>query len=491
MYLSKTDFIEYLRCPKSLWLKKHESDEYPEKKEDLFLERLAIEGYEVERQAQSLFPEGKMMETGEGGEAYTRKAIESGATVLFQPTFRTESGMRVIADILEKTDKGWNLYEVKSGTGIKKDEKHNHIKDAIFQMITLEQCGLNIDRIFIVHLNSKYVFTGLINPKRLLSFIDITKKARGLEVETLGEVECALALLKQKKIDKSFCGCRHKTRSNWCGAFEYFNPDISEDSVHSLAGIRASKLNRLLADSIKDLKDVPNREDLSLAQLNQAQSFKRKAPVIDRNRVIEMLSTIEHPIHFIDYESIAFGVPRLYGTSPYEMILFQYSLDILSEDGTISHKEYLADKLMDEREFVEQLQRDIGEKGSVIVWHKSFEGGQNKKLAKKYPEYKEFLNEKNKRIFDLRDVFKNSYIDHRFDGSSSIKKVLPVVCPEFSYSDLEIQDGTQAMNAFVEMVEDDDVEKKEKIRRDLLSYCALDSFAMVQIYNFLQKEVCS
>ena len=36
------------------------------------------------------------------------------------------------------------------------------------------------------------------------------------------------------------------------------------------------------------------------------------------------------------------------------------------------------------------------------------------------------------------------YDDPRFNGSASIKQVLPVLCPELSYKELDIQEGGSA-----------------------------------------------
>lgn len=79
-------------------------------------------------------------------------------------------------------------------------------------------------------------------------------------------------------------------------------------------------------------------------------------------------------------------------------------------------------------------------------------------------------------MFDLMNIFKEDYVDYRFRGSTSIKKVLPVLCPQFSYQDLEVQDGTMALDP-------DFNENIEQTRKNLLAYCELDTFAMVEIYK--------
>ena len=61
------------------------------------------------------------------------------------------------------------------------------------------------------------------------------------------------------------------------------------------------------------------------------------------------------------------------------------------------------------------------------------------------PEYKDAMEAINNRVVDLIIPFKQKwYDDPRFEGSASIKKVLPVLCPELSYKTLGIQEGGSA-----------------------------------------------
>ncbi len=87
-------------------------------------------------------------------------------------------------------------------------------------------------------------------------------------------------------------------------------------------------------------------------------------------------------------------------------------------------------------------------------------------------------------MVDLEDVFKTDYVDARCDGSTSIKKVLPVVCPHLDYSDLDVQDGSAAMEAWERML-NAEPEEAERIAGSLLRYCDRDTFAMVEIYRLL------
>lgn len=106
------------------------------------------------------------------------------------------------------------------------------------------------------------------------------------------------------------------------------------------------------------------------------------------------------------------------------------------------------------------------------------------------PQYKDYLSYMNNNMFDLEDVFKTDYVDYRFQGSTtSIKKVLPVLLPELTYNDLEVQNGTMALDVWGRMVLDEDFnEDKEEVRKNLLAYCELNTMAMVELYNTLKKS---
>ncbi len=56
LQLTKTNFIQYLNCPESLWLLKNKPENFPKGEFSLFLEKLVKEGYELEEFAQQLFP---------------------------------------------------------------------------------------------------------------------------------------------------------------------------------------------------------------------------------------------------------------------------------------------------------------------------------------------------------------------------------------------------------------------------------------------------
>jgi hypothetical protein len=87
-------------------------------------------------------------------------------------------------------------------------------------------------------------------------------------------------------------------------------------------------------------------------------------------------------------------------------------------------------------------------------------------------------------------VVKNHYYHHEFHGSFSLKAVLPAVVPSMAYDKLEIQEGQMASLEYLRMIDrETPPEEKEKIKNNLLEYCAQDTMAMVKIREELQKRL--
>lgn len=466
MQLTKTDFIHYLNCPESLWLQKRNPEGYPYGEFSTFMQKLVREGYEVEEYVQQFFESA------------------GDRNVSFQVEFRTDDGLYARVDALESMDDGTTaLYEIKSSTSVKTDAKHNHIKDACFQKVCADRAGQQIDRVFLVHLNGDYVRNGAIDLGAMLAFADITEAVEEVESETSAEIDAALTFLASDQ-DMIGCSCIEKTRANHCDAFGIFNPEVPTPSIYSLPRLRANRIRELRSMDVVRLQEVPEDYSLSENQRLVVDSAKAGAPLVNEAAISSFLSDLTFPLYFFDYETFSSAVPLLDGTSPHKHFSVQYSLHILDADGSLHHKEYLERQARLPDRLVERMQEDFGPTGSVVSWHASFEKTRNREMAERYPDNADFLNSLNDRMVDLEDVFKTDYVDARFDGSTSIKKVLPVVCPHLDYKELEVQDGASAMEAWQRMINAAPHEA-EIIAADLLKYCERDTFAMVEIYRFL------
>ena len=131
------------------------------------------------------------------------------------------------------------------------------------------------------------------------------------------------------------------------------------------------------------------------------------------------------------------------------------------------------------------LKNNLGEHGTVIAWHASFESARNREMGGLHPQYAGFMEGVNDRIYDLKEIVSKGIYQHPgFKGSNSIKNVLPVMVPELSYTDLEINNGSQASFGWWQLAFSNlDKVEREMLMVQMLAYCRLDTLAMVEIYR--------
>ena len=224
-----------------------------------------------------------------------------------------------------------------------------------------------------------------------------------------------------------------------------------------------------------------------------AERAKTKKIHINQKAISTELESIRYPLYFLDYETCISAIPHYDGYHPQQQIVFQYSLHKLEKQvGESFHYEHIS--LVDDDPtlpLLERLKDDIGNSGTVIVWNKSFEMTMNKEVAKLHPEYADFLEQLNERIYDLGDIVNLGYYLHPgFKGSWSIKHVLPVMVPELSYKGMVIGKGDQASMAWWNMTFGQvDQREKEQLTEALLRYCELDTLAMVEIHRKLVELI--
>ncbi|MEX0748773.1 MAG: DUF2779 domain-containing protein [Candidatus Saccharimonadales bacterium] len=489
MYLSKSDFLKYQCCPSYLWLWKYKKEVVPVDDEEAINQRLE-QGNEVERFARGLFPNAVLVGSyGKKARNETERLVSNDVQAIFQATVYTDKELLAMADIIEfdEATQSWDLYEVKSTNSVKKE----HIYDLAFQRVAFEDAGYKIGKVIVIHLDKTYVRKTAVEPSELLTQTDVTEKVEKILPTIRQQAYDAIEVLKQNDEPKK-CSCRLKTRSGHCSTFNYLNPDIPEYSVFNISRIGAKNLAVLVDGDIHNVHDVPEDIKLSIGQKNQVLVARSKEPIINRPAIQELLSELEFPLYFLDYETVSSALPMFNGCTPFQQIPFQYSLHVLREpDGELEHYEYLGRDSTNPPmpELLASLQNNIGDTGSVIVWYKVFETGRNTEMGKAFPEYAEFLEGINNRVFDLMDIFsKQHYVHHDFKGSSSIKYVLPVLVPEFSYKEMDIQNGLVASIRWYDAVMGAvDEEQAQKTYEALLKYCCLDTLAMVKIYEYLKK----
>ncbi|MDY4754625.1 MAG: DUF2779 domain-containing protein [Candidatus Faecousia sp.] len=162
--------------------------------------------------------------------------------------------------------------------------------------------------------------------------------------------------------------------------------------------------------------------------------------------------------------------------------------------GELKHKEFLAESGVDPRRAIaESLCRDIPRSVCVTAYNKGFECGRLKELAAQFPDLAGHLLNVQGNIRDLLTPFQSGYYYNRaMGGSFSIKSVLPALFPDdpsLDYHNLEgVRNGSEAMTIFPK-IKDMPPEEQVITRKQLLTYCKLDTYAMVKVWEALIEAV--
>jgi hypothetical protein len=486
MNLSKSDYLKYRVCPSFFWLWKNKPELVPEDSPAEVRENKFEQGNKIELIARELFPNGVLVQDyNTQAVSNTERIVADSSSVIFQATVITEDGLLAMADVIERNGDSWILYEVKSSSKVKPE----HIPDMAFQKLAFENAGYSINATKVIHLNKEYVRHGeSIDAKSFFITEDVTEKVTTLLPEVRDQI--ALALDKMSQSDEpTVCPCRSLSRGRHCPTFIHFNSDIPEYSVYDVSRMQGKKLAELVDSDIFSIKDIPDDFALTANQQAQVDIEKRGAPHIDREAIQRSLSELEFPLYFLDYESVNPAIPLVDGVHPHQQMVFQYSLHILdTPDSELRHTEHLSREASSSalEALAAQMRQDIGDTGSIIVWNKVFERDRNKEFAELFPQYTEFYESLNARIYDLMDIFaKNYYVHPGFLGKCSIKNVLPVLVPELSYKELAIGKGDIASVRWYEIATNENSDGAEQVFSDLLAYCKLDTLAMVKIYKCL------
>jgi predicted RecB family nuclease len=255
-----------------------------------------------------------------------------------------------------------------------------------------------------------------------------------------------------------------------------------------LSGLTNRKFLDLAEIGVETIDAIPGNFPLTALQERIRQCVTSNREFISPDLRAELLD-VEYPIHFLDFETIAPAVPRYAGTRPYETVPFQWSDHILFEDGQVEHREYLFMEDKDPRaEFTETLLEALGDEGTIFTYT-GYETGILKSLAISFPSLEPKLSNLTSRFKDLYAIIRRHYYNPLFHGSFSLKYVLSALVSSMSYEKLSIQEGSLASLEYMRMVEAEiSATEKEKIKKDLLEYCGVDTLGMIMIREELLKR---
>ncbi len=499
MTISKSEYMMYLKHPAWLWLKKYEKYKLPAIDDNT--QALFDMGHEFEAVAEQLFP-NEVKLGFDGYDEYlslperTLEELNNGTETIFQGRFEVD-GITCIVDVLQKVGNDtYDLIEIKASTKAKPEHEY----DLAFQLLTLQKAGLNIRNIEVAHVNRDYIRQGTIDPEGITGRTYVTEAVIGLLDLTEEQLNEARELLQQEKMPD--ISPRHVNKlgiprvrwfEDWMEVFEKLNGELDPYCIYKLSYPSPEQIGQLEDQGITTIAEIPEELALREKQIGQIKTTRDDKQIIDKQKIKNFLANFEFPLYFLDYETFSSVIPAFDGCKPYKDYPFQYSLHVLdSPDAKAEHLEYIhADDTNPMPELIKHLTEAIGDTGTILTWNMRYEKACNKRMAKIYPQYEDFLKSVNERVDDLMIPFSEMWcVDKDFFGSASIKNVLPALVPELKHSDLDVSDGLHARRLWTEtFLQGEHPGSEEQILEELSKYCTLDTYAMVRIYHALRDLV--
>ena len=523
-FITKSNFKKGIRCEKLFWLNINKYSFDDQMQSEIFDTDNAHSkiGTDIGMIAQNLFPGGIEIPFNISREKkiqMTQELLKNDQSVIFEATFEFDRVLVRVDVLVKNTDGSFDVYEIKSSKINSFDErKDDYLLDCGIQHLVLKENNIKVKNFFLtclsdhtlekdmsikeicydIDLLQKFFTHTNLTEKIVLSQDDIKKRLESFQKIKEDENEPSTEIGTYCKIKDQKCECY-----SYCWKKQRSIPDQSIFDLYKNQGF--DKALDLFNKGTKEINQLCDEDIAKLTPTKRkyAELYINNEVKVDYERLKDFLSRITFPLCAFDFETINYAIPKYKGMKTYQRYPFQFSLDILSGPHSVpAHYEFLADYEEDGRSrLIDQLIENIPANALILTWNKSFEQGVLKELAFFSPNKKEELMRIHDSIIDLSDPFrpysqkiKDSGIiqQPKLLGQYSIKKVLPVMDPSMhdAYKVEEgVNNGTEAMQGYLELLVEKNPEKRSKIKQKLLHYCGLDTEALFSILRKMQSFI--
>ncbi|MCB1141554.1 MAG: DUF2779 domain-containing protein [Leptospiraceae bacterium] len=480
--ITKTAFLQGLKCDRQFyWISTHSSPS--RKKEDSHSFRQPGLKNAIFRIAKELYPDG--VEVAHDSKlsdsiSETLDLISKRKTIYNASIGHGEYYCRI--DILcPKSDESWDLIEVRTHS----NPKSENWMDLGFQKFVLEKLGIKINELFILYINSTYVFDNSIRPDQFFKIKNATLQVENRYSQILENITYFNSLLEKGLPEKNSRSCKSPKD---CKFQEICWEDLGDGNVFQLR--EGGELSRsLYSKGIYHLKDISDDEETSRIQKIQIECDRTGKPHLDANQLQVFIQKLSFPIYYLDFETINPVIPIYQKSKPFQHIPFLYSLHIEEESGEIKHFYDMEREGEDPRfTLMKSLTERLGSVGSIVCFNDMFEKKCIRESSEHFSEFLDWSGTLWDRFLDLSIPFKELHYYHpNQKGLASLKAILKPLTG-LDYSALSIQDGSNANNEYLNIKQNDQFTQiqMDEIRTNLIEYCKMDTFAMYRVLSELK-----
>jgi len=468
MNINKSIYQSFDVCKRLVWLLWNEG-EIKNRGRDESIFRLALQ----------LYPQGFDVETIQGDletVAYqTKKLLRK---PLFNSVFISSCGAAKIDILLPISDDYWEVVSVVAARSI----HPSVIKSIAFDVDTLLRCGVEVKKCTALTINPQYQREGEIDPKKFFVKHDITRRVAVLVSQVEDVVSDIYKLIKLSEPPAATYG-KH------CNRCAFFQNCWGELPEYNFIFRKSKKMKDLIQSRNFDLKTAINNA-LTERQKIRINSIISGQPYINHRAIKLFLNRLEYPLHFLDFETVSTPFPIFQGTKPFEMVPFQYSLNIVeTPEAEPIRFDFIYEGTDDPRkDLMNELRGAIHPTGSIVAYNAGFEKSVLKSCASVLPEFTQWVEEIRQRFVDLLQPFKSlNYYHPKQNGSASLKTVLPILTGK-GYD--QIKNGEQSQQEYIRLICGGlSADERAAILSQLKQYCYTDSIGMFWIIRELKKLV--
>lgn len=486
--LSKSSLIRGIQCSKALYLYKYhydQKDPVSKQQQDKF-----DRGHRVGKLAQSLFPGGKdctppNVFSYDQSIAATKALVQARFPVIYEAAFKFQ-GILVALDILVNKDGKWYAYEVKSSLRISK----TYLQDISIQYYVIKNCGLELEDIFIVHINGDYVLKNdQLDLHRFFKTVSVKEQVYEQQADIEASINRARSVLSLESVPDVDTGA-HCFKPYPCDYLGTCWKGQEKNPILNLAGASLADKIQWVKQGLSSFNELPI-EYLSSARMQaQLEANKTQQAYIKKEEFSQFMSNIHYPLYFFDIEAYQPAIPVFNETSPFQAIPFQFSIHYApSKDAPLEAIEYITPPGEDGREnFLLAFIRATEKPGQILVFNTLLEKGILYQLGKLFPGYAKYVKDRMQRMVDVETPFRKDWFYHpNMRGGYSMKSILPALVDNMSYKDMNVKDGVDAMIIYQQLITENDMDKKQQVIEDLLSYCRMDTLGLYNVYKKLEQ----
>lgn len=399
-----------------------------------------------------------------------------------------EDELRVNVPFLHKVNNKFDVYFVYYGSIIKD-------LDLITYSISikvLKNLGFDVNNIYVIYFNPDYVRDSVIEPSKLFLTIDCYKEEKIINLVCNYQFDYKNIINKIKEYDVETSNYKKNKYCRQMGICDYYDicfpneNDFSDDCILTL--VSCKNKNDMYDNGIYLLKDADvNSIDGNRVQYAQIMASKNNGLFVDKNALSYWLKQFENSrLSFIDFEWDRYLVPPYSNMRPMDVLCFEFALYYYNDNCELMHETYVGTKDCRE-EFIKKLLEFLPTDGPIFAYNSD---GAEKirilELARMFPKYETELKKIADRFVDLATPFIEGIVyDVRMKGNYTLKKLVDIIS-DYSYSNLDINDGMSAVYNWRNIDKDSD---DTKTIENLKQYCSLDAYGLILVYNWLHNLI--